>query len=283
MGFSPYSVLAANPVSYVDPNGADTFHFTRTIVTKEVLDESHRYPSIKEETTETGSIEIKKGGPDVFLYTENTLEYKLGGKVWTNTSYTTEFHPLNPNSYSGATSTSYFFGLFQNEDNDQLTLARVAPKSFINYLIKRSEANGGYGTNAYKTALAYQSDYSLFKGLQTVEEAVVSAYGFSTGLRAISALTVESAGKDLFYFSAKAMERMNMPGRQVPVQILEDVIKNTKAYPDPGGSRALMYYEQIFKNGQPYNLEVLYDKESNSIWHFLYSRDAMGPLNGILK
>jgi RHS repeat-associated protein len=283
VGFSPYSVLAANPVSYVDPNGADTFHFTRTIVTKEVLDESHRYPSIKEETTETGSIEIKKGGPDVFLYTENTLEYKLGGKVWTNTSYTTEFHPLNPNSYSGATSTSYFFGLFQNEDNDQLTLARVAPKSFINYLIKRSEANGGYGTNAYKTALAYQSDYSLFKGLQTVEEAVVSAYGFSTGLRAISALTVESAGKDLFYFSAKAMERMNMPGRQVPVQILEDVIKNTKAYPDPGGSRALMYYEQIFKNGQPYNLEVLYDKESNSIWHFLYSRDAMGPLNGILK
>ena len=119
--------------------------------------------------------------------------------------------------------------------------------------------------------------------LRSLEEAVISYYGFSLGARALTSLRVVTAENELFNFSTKALEHMNNPGRRVPVQILDDVIKNSKGLPDPQGSRALMYYEQILKNGKTYNLEVLYDKVSNSIWHFQYGRGAMGPLGAIPK
>ena len=52
---------------------------------------------------------------------------------------------------------------------------------------------------------------------------------------------------------------------------MDDVIKTTKGLPDLGGSRALMHYSPMWKNGKLYNLEILYDKASNSIWHFQYN------------
>lgn len=64
---------------------------------------------------------------------------------------------------------------------------------------------------------------------------------------------------------------MTESGRKVPLQILDDVIKTTKGLPDPAGSGALMHYSPMWRNGKLYNLEVLYDKASNSIWHFKYS------------
>lgn len=68
---------------------------------------------------------------------------------------------------------------------------------------------------------------------------------------------------------------MANPGRKVSIQILDDVIKSTKGLPDPGGSKALMHYSQMW-NGKLYNLEVLRDKASNSIRHFQYGREATG-------
>jgi hypothetical protein len=59
---------------------------------------------------------------------------------------------------------------------------------------------------------------------------------------------------------------------------MDDVIKTTKGFPDPGGSNALMYYSPMWKNGKVYNFEVLYDQTTNSIWHFKYTRKALGPL-----
>ncbi len=78
-------------------------------------------------------------------------------------------------------------------------------------------------------------------------------------------------GKELFNFSTKAAEHMANPGRAVPVQILKQAIKGSKGLADPRGSRALMHTTEMFKNGKAYNLEVLYDKATNSIWHFKYS------------
>lgn len=63
---------------------------------------------------------------------------------------------------------------------------------------------------------------------------------------------------------------MANPGRAVPVQILEQAIKGSKGVADPRGSRALMHTTEMWKNGKAYNLEVLYDKATNSIWHFKY-------------
>lgn len=78
-------------------------------------------------------------------------------------------------------------------------------------------------------------------------------------------------GKNILNFSAAASKHMLNPARAVPVQILEEAIKSTKGVVDPRGSRALMHTTEMWKNGKLYNLEVLYDKVTNSIWHFKYS------------
>ena len=64
---------------------------------------------------------------------------------------------------------------------------------------------------------------------------------------------------------------MSNPGQAVPIQILKQAIEQSKGVPDPQGSRALMYTVEMMKNEKLYNLEVLYDKATNSIWHFKYS------------
>lgn len=36
------------------------------------------------------------------------------------------------------------------------------------------------------------------------------------------------------------------------------------------GSNATMHHSTLYRGGKPYKLEVLYDKQTNSIWHFKY-------------
>ena len=77
---------------------------------------------------------------------------------------------------------------------------------------------------------------------------------------------------------------MDDASRMIPVQTLDDVIKATIAIAkDPQGTNAIMYYSQMIKNGKLYNVEVLYDKATNTIMHFLYTKDAVGPLSKIPK
>ncbi|EPR11512.1 RHS repeat domain-containing protein [Ruminiclostridium papyrosolvens] len=73
-------------------------------------------------------------------------------------------------------------------------------------------------------------------------------------------------------FSTTAAQRMEQSGRFVPVNTLIDAIRNGTATKDPKGSRAIMYYINMVKNGVTYKLEVLYDRASNSIWHFMYTK-----------
>ncbi|MDE7062753.1 MAG: hypothetical protein K2O73_05865 [Lachnospiraceae bacterium] len=72
-------------------------------------------------------------------------------------------------------------------------------------------------------------------------------------------------------------------GRQVPMQTLQDAIRYGEAMPDPRGSSAIMYYTTMNKNGKMYNLEVLYDEATNTVYHFEYARKAMGNLPAISK
>ena len=81
----------------------------------------------------------------------------------------------------------------------------------------------------------------------------------------------KTEGKELFNFGTTAAKHMAEKGRAVPVQILEQAIKGSKGIADPQGSRALMHSIEMFRNGKAYKLDVLYDKETNSIWHFQYS------------
>jgi len=71
-------------------------------------------------------------------------------------------------------------------------------------------------------------------------------------------------------FTNTTLQRMQDPNRFVPVHTLMDAIRYGTANPDPQGSQAIMYTIEMFKNGKAYQLEVLYDKASNTIFHFLY-------------
>lgn len=77
---------------------------------------------------------------------------------------------------------------------------------------------------------------------------------------------------------------MENPDRYVPVDFLQDTIKNGTGVPDPAGtSDALMYYSQMTRNGKLYNLEVLYDEATNTVFHFEYTRRPLGPFDQIPK
>ena len=63
---------------------------------------------------------------------------------------------------------------------------------------------------------------------------------------------------------------MANPARYVPVSILKMAIKYGTQSPDPQGSNAIMYTIQMYRNNVEYTLEVLFDKVSNTIYHFMY-------------
>jgi hypothetical protein len=51
---------------------------------------------------------------------------------------------------------------------------------------------------------------------------------------------------------------------------LEEAIKKGSSKPDPQGTGAIMYFIEMSRNGKIYQLEVLYNKITNEVWHFLY-------------
>lgn len=71
-------------------------------------------------------------------------------------------------------------------------------------------------------------------------------------------------------FTQTTLQRMTNPNRFVPVQTLIQAIQNGVGRADPQGTRAIMYTIDLIKNGKNYMLEVLYDKTTNTILHFLY-------------
>lgn len=84
-------------------------------------------------------------------------------------------------------------------------------------------------------------------------------------------------------FAARAAQHMDEAGRFVPVQIQQAVIKYGKEFPDPRGSQAKMYYDVMYREGKKYNIEVLYDAATNTVYHFEFARKAMGHLPAIPK
>jgi hypothetical protein len=96
---------------------------------------------------------------------------------------------------------------------------------------------------------------------------------------------VPANGKELINFTDVTARHLCEEARRVPMQILNNIIKfPTAVVKDPkGASNAIMYYSQIWKNKKLYNAEVLYDTSSNTIMHFRYSKDPMGPLKQIPK
>jgi RHS repeat-associated protein len=100
----------------------------------------------------------------------------------------------------------------------------------------------------------------------------------STGISKVSSVVTKGLN-----FTKTTESRMENPGRFVPVQTLQKAIEFGIKEPDPRGSEAMMHYTTMFKNGSEYNLEVLYNEATNTIYHFEYTRKAIGPMLQILK
>lgn len=85
-------------------------------------------------------------------------------------------------------------------------------------------------------------------------------------------------------FTDTALQHFKNPNRFVPIQMIIDTVKTGTPLPDPQGYATLtMYYKQVLIGNKLYNLEVLYESVTNTIYHFQYTRDAIGPLAQILK
>jgi len=85
-----------------------------------------------------------------------------------------------------------------------------------------------------------------------------------------------------YNWTKTAAGHMQDPNRRIPVSIIDEVKKHPMhVRPDAQGSNALMYYSTMTKNGIDYNVEVLYEQSSNTIYHFKYSKKALGPLPNI--
>lgn len=89
-----------------------------------------------------------------------------------------------------------------------------------------------------------------------------------------------TGGSEMYNFTKTTIAHMDDAARMIPIQMLDEIIKNPIAtVKDPrGASDAIMYYSQMVKNSKMYNVEVLYDKATNTILHFKYDPRALGPL-----
>ena len=106
----------------------------------------------------------------------------------------------------------------------------------------------------------------------------------STTSKSIS-YDVAPRGYEPFNFVGKAATRMEQPERMIPLHVLDEIIKNPMhTLPDPQrATNAFMHYSRLWRNGKLYNAEVLYEKSTNTIYHFLYTRESKGPLGRLGK
>ena len=124
----------------------------------------------------------------------------------------------------------------------------------------------------------------LFGALDVGLAGYAGAKGFKNWVKTPKkASGAKSSGEDIFNYTNKVNEHMANPDRAVPAQTLKEAIKGGTPMPDPRGSSATMYYSEIYINGKKYNFEVLYDKATNTIYHYKYDRRPLGPLPAVPK
>ena len=93
----------------------------------------------------------------------------------------------------------------------------------------------------------------------------------------------EKSEKLIFNFKPAAAAHMLNKERVIPILILEKAINGAEhIVSDPRElTKAKMYYSKIWKGGKQYNVEVLFDADTNTIYHFKYTNKKLGPLTKI--
>jgi RHS repeat-associated protein len=176
---SPFATFANNPISFIDPFGADTITFTKSSWSGPAPKQNLDRAPLPAPGGSSFGIDVKPAeGPHVFYYTQSHTSYGEDGSETTTTS-TTRFYPVEDHK-NGLTETPYFLGLLSYKDNDRLTLAKLAPTELLDYLIENSS---GWDRKAYKGAKALQSTYGVFEYAKLASEFTISLGGFSYPFR----------------------------------------------------------------------------------------------------
>jgi hypothetical protein len=116
------------------------------------------------------------------------------------------------------------------------------------------------------------------KGLgKTAAKTVVKGASQIGGRTLLAAVTgaMRAAFKNLsvrsLKFPATTAERLSIPGRHVPVHILQLAIKYGRRTPDPKAVKgAFLYTSKMLRNGREYILEIVVREKDWTILHFLY-------------
>jgi RHS repeat-associated protein len=177
---SPYATLANNPISFVDPDGADTINITRTttrVVGGTIKSNLDNYPSIKipDRITRTGDINITAAeGNDIFRITDININIDENGNE-TRTSNTTTLELNNPQTFyqSGGHNMEGYI-------DDRYALAANAPTWLLQHYDKKSGGDIGI-----RSAMAYQKTIPFAAGLGKIVNVAYAVFGTTSLIRGV--------------------------------------------------------------------------------------------------
>jgi RHS repeat-associated protein len=276
-GFNRYAYCGHNPLRYVDPSGWQMKPTPGSSPSSnEYYQDIYSYVERAYEPRDLGILQLSTDDPIVIWMEENELHGGGGsGGFYVNLASGLIEH------HNGKTNVEYLKQglLFLAVENASIgDIENALEQKGLSYQ-KDPNVLGGYLVDTeemFKGYLLWQSIPSMTTvfALGSVECLFNSISLFLSSIKSIEKTTNIS-----YEFTNATLNRMDDPARRVPLNILDEVIKNPQVVgPDPQGTAAKMYYSTIYKNGKLYNIEVLYKQSNNTIYHFLYSPSPLGPM-----
>jgi RHS repeat-associated protein len=201
-----------------------------------------------------------------YTVTPNYVTNPNGEQVFSH--YTASVMINNPDPASGFSQMARIDYIFGANDLD-------AFKENVN--MYAGSANLMFGGNAHLASWQIEKLNGGNWAGTYVTEQLTDPYAWAGAISAVAAY------KSIPNFTRTTMRRLGDPNRTVAMSDLQRAIR-TPGVPDPQGTPgATAHYSTILRNGNAYNLKVVYNSQTNTILHFHFSRDAMGGLPKIPK
>lgn len=281
-GLNRYAYCSNNPLKYVDPSGWLKVGGQWGFSPNHSANDPYAYVENRPlEPRDLGLRQLPQSDLDVVWMEGSDLRGGGGGGGIVGGGFYVNLASGLIEHHDGQTNYDYLKqGLvFLANDNASINDIETALEQKGMTYEKDPRVAGGYIVDTeelFKGYLLWQSIPSM-----TVVFAIGSLECFFNSISTFPIInkTSEASTKVSYEFTNTALKHMNEPSRRVPLNIIDEVIKNPQVVTlDPEGTNALKYFSTIYKNGKPYNIEVLYDKSNNTIYHFLFSPKTLGPL-----